>query len=96
MSFSIRRPARPPAARRTTRRRMNTIAQGHVARAIGVEQSLGNPARQDFCGRSDLGVRVVLYVFFGLDYFYVFNFNIVGAQYLTTAEIEKASGYPRL
>jgi cell division protein FtsQ len=43
-----------------------------------------------------LGMLVVLgitlYAFFDTDYFYVFQFNIVGTRFLTNAEIEKASG----
>jgi len=92
MSFSSRRPTRPSAARRTPRRRMNTLAQGALRAPSRVSNLWATQRAKILAVVLILALAVVLYMFFDLDYFYVFNFNIVGAQYLTTAEIEKASG----
>ena len=71
---------------------MNTIAQGTLSAPSALNNLWTTQRAKIFAVAVILALVVVVYVFFGLDYFYVYNFNIVGAQYLTTAEIEKASG----
>ena len=92
MTFSTRRPIRPYAARRTTRRRLNATAQG----TLGAPSLLGNlwatSGPKILAVVLILALAVALYVFFDTDYFYVYSLTIAGTQYLTTAEIEKASG----
>jgi len=70
---------------------MHTIAQGTLSAPSALNNLWATQRAKILAVALILAFAVVLYVFFGLDYFYVFNFNIVGAQYLTTAEIEKAS-----
>lgn len=93
MSFSSRRLTRSSAARRTTtRRRLNTAAQGTWGAPTWAGGLWTTQRPKILAGLLILALAVVLYEFFETDYFYVFRFNIVGAQYLTTAEIEQASG----
>lgn len=92
MTFSSRRPIRSSATRRAPRRRLNTAAQGTLSAPSVLGGLWATQRPKILAGILILALAIVLYVFFGTDYFYVFNFNIVGAQYLTTAEVEKAGG----
>jgi cell division protein FtsQ len=92
MTFLSRRPTRPPAARRTTRRRLNTTAPATLNAPSLLSNLWATQRSKILAVVSILALAAVLYVFFETDNFYVFNFNLVGAQYLTPAEIVKASG----
>ncbi|MBM3127802.1 MAG: FtsQ-type POTRA domain-containing protein [Chloroflexi bacterium] len=88
MTFSARRPTRPAK----TRRRLNTIAQGTLSAPSWTSTLWSTQRPKIFAVLLLLILGGALYVFFDTDYFYAFNFNITGARYVTTAEIEKASG----
>ncbi len=85
-------PTRSSRARRVRLRRVQTTA----ARVEGVSWTFGRlqtPSRPRVIALGMLvALAIVLCVFFASDYFYVFQFNIVGARYVTPAEIEQASG----
>ncbi len=81
--------------RRTTRRRMNTAAamtQPLTASPAWTDSLQSIPRSKIVAGVCLLGCVIALALFFNTDYFYVFKFEISGTQFLTTAEIEKASG----
>ncbi|MCI0475817.1 MAG: FtsQ-type POTRA domain-containing protein [Anaerolineales bacterium] len=92
MLFSVRKSTHSPAARRAPRRRLNTIAQGTLRAPTWAGNLWSTQRPKIFAIFLFLAFVVVVYVFFDTDYFYVFNFDIVGARYVTAAEIEKASG----
>lgn len=77
---------------RAPRRRVRTT----VARTLGVPSvfdRLGAIPRPKIVALGGLlALATILYAFFDTDYFYVFQFNIVGTRFVTSAEIEKASG----
>lgn len=77
---------------RVRRRRMQTT----VARTLGVPSvcdRLGAIPRPKIVALGGLlALATILYAFFDTDYFYVFQFNIVGTRFVTNGEIEKASG----
>jgi cell division septal protein FtsQ len=92
MTFLSRKPTRPPAARRATRRNLHTAAQTTL-HAPPLWGNLWAAQRSKiFAIVLVLALAAVLYVFFETDHFYVFDPGLVGAQYLTPAEIVKASG----
>lgn len=77
---------------RASRRRLQTTA----ARTLGapsVLERLGAIPRPKIVALGGLlALATILYAFFDTDYFYVFQFNIVGTRFVTNGEVEKASG----
>jgi cell division protein FtsQ len=92
MTYSSHRPNRPPAARRTTRRRLNTTAQVAISAPSSLKIIWVAHRAKILASCLCVMLFAVLYFFFETDNFYVFSFNVAGAQFLTTAEIEKATG----
>jgi len=92
MTFSSRRPTHPPAARRTTRRRLKTTAQATLPAPSRLDNLWATQRAKILAGFLILALAAVLYGFFETDHFYIFDFSVVGAHYLTPAEIVKASG----
>lgn len=79
------------STRRAPRRRLNTIAQGTLSAPTWASTFWSTQRPKIFAVLLLLILGAGLYIFFDTDYFYVFNFDIIGARYVTAAEIEKAS-----
>ncbi len=92
MTFTSRRPTHSSTARRTTRHRMNTLAQGTLSAPSPLNNLWVTQRTKILAVVLIVACAAVLFIFFDTDNFYVFDFNIVGAQYLTPTEIVKASG----
>jgi cell division septal protein FtsQ len=81
-----------PSRHTTKRRRLHTLAQGTLG-APALPLDLATLPRPKILAAGMLvALAIALYAFFDTDYFYVFQFQIHGTRFLTTAEIEQASG----
>lgn len=87
---------RPPTRRKPSRRvnrRMQTIATATRADGLPGAAVFWNVQRPRLLALfASLLAVAVLFEFFNADFFYVFGLDIRGINYLTPAEVEKASG----
>ncbi|MCX7837933.1 MAG: FtsQ-type POTRA domain-containing protein [Anaerolineae bacterium] len=90
--FASSRFTRRVSGSRAPRRRLQTVATRTLATPSLLDRLGAMPRPKMIALGGVLVFAAILYAFFDSDYFYVFQFNITGTQFLPSAEVIQASG----